>query len=138
MKIKITNFEEGKTSLVIDPNKRWDDDVATTSSRINYEIDGCKCGQYVSANNIEEAIKEILPKIILNEFLEHDYSFQDLGLSNPEYETPEGNGFITNVVEFLDLRNCEIHLIDEDKIINNLICKGKDLFNIEVKKWINI
>ena len=129
--LKVTGFEKGKTVMVYQPNEMWEDDVATTSSRISYEIDGCKCGAIVKCDNVEDAVKEIIPKIILDEFLEYDYKFEDLGLANPEYKTcDDGNGFVEDVVEFLNLRNCDICLVEEDAVVSGLIEKGKELFEI--------
>ena len=131
--LKITKFEKGSTTIVSEPNKMWDDDVVTTSSRISYEVDGCDCGAYVVSDNVDDAIEEIIPKVILNEFFEHEYKFEELGLPNPEYETyDDGNGVIKDVVEFLNLRCGDICLINEDDVIEDLINKGRELFDVVV------
>lgn len=132
--VKITGFEVGRTEILLEPNSMWEDDVVTTSSRIHYEVDGCKCGTFTNSNNVEEAIGEIIPKIILDEFLEHSFRFEDLDLPNPEYETyDDGNGFVEYVNEFLNLRNCEVSLIDEEVVVGNLIDKGLELFEVVVE-----
>lgn len=129
--LKITDFEEGKTQLNYEPNKMWDEDIINTSSRIHYEVDGCKGASFVKSDNVEDAVEEIIPKIILNEFFEYDYKFKDLGLPNPEYETyDDGNGFIEDVVEFLNLRNGDLYLIREEDVVDSLIEKGRDVFEV--------
>lgn len=132
IKIKITEFEKGRTVIVEDNNKMWEDDVCTTSSRVRYEVDGCKCGMFVKADNETDALLEIIPKVILNEYLEYDYSFNDLGLSEPKYRCEDGEGTINDVVQFLNLRNENVFLVDEARVVSDLVEVGKDLFEVVV------
>ena len=129
--LKIVEIEKGKTIINQEHNKMWEDDIITTSNRVSYKVNGISCGTFVKSTNTEEVIQEIIPKIILDEYLNHDYSFEDLELSNPEYKTYEGDcGVIKEIIEYLNLRNCEIDLIDMDNVIDSLVEKGKTLFDI--------
>ena len=134
MMIKITNvkFEVGKTSIVEDNNKMWEDDIVSTSSRLSWTMDGSTYGRTVEASTVEDAIKEVIPAICLGELLELDLTFEELGLPNVKFETYDDEGFIKSVNDFYNNRHGDIHIMDKDVVMKMLEDKAVSMFDVVV------
>lgn len=132
--INNVSFEKGKTVIVNEPNKMWEDDVITSSSKISYSMkDGTHHGCFVKADNIDDAIKEIIPVICYEELVGTNLTFEDIGLPNPKYETyDDGDGYITSINEFNNLLNADIHLVDKDRVLSCLRIKSCEMFKVVV------
>ena len=102
---------------------------------MTWKVEGEKSnyGQYVKADNIDDALKEVIPQIQLQEFFEHSFSFKELGLSEPCYENEEGEiGTIQFVGVFLGERR-NLHIPNEDDVLDDLGRVACDLFPVVVK-----
>lgn len=133
--LKNIEFKKGETVINHEPNKMWDDDIISTSSELHFNIEGDKQNYryFVDADNVDEAIKEVIPKICYNELLIEDLKFTDIGLSDVKYETyDDGDGYITSICEFDELLNAEIYLVDKKIVLEQLHNKAVDLFEVVI------
>lgn len=131
MILQITNFVKGGTFINHEPSK-YEDDVINTSSEIFFELDGDSSSLFVKSDNVEDAIKEIIPTLLIDEYFEHFYTFEDLELPEPSYTNAEGeSGTIQYVNSFLYERK-NLDIPNEDEIVDALVEKARDLFPLEV------
>ena len=131
MILQITNFIEGGTFINHEPSK-YEDDVIITSPEIFFEFKGDSSSLFVKSDNVEDAIEEIIPTLLIDEYFEYSYSFEDLGLPEPSYTNAEGeSGTIRYVDSFLYERK-NLDIPNENEVMDSLVEKARDLFPIEV------
>ena len=125
-------FEKGKTVINHEPNKMWDTDVITTSSRIHWKRDGISYSSFVKADNRDDAILEIIPKLQIQEFFEHSFSFVELGIDEPFFESEDGE---TGTIEFVDSflhERRNLHVPNEDDVMGSLYDVASLLFPVVI------
>lgn len=133
LKLEIVSFTP-PTTQIIDLESKYAPDVATTSGRVNYNVDGVGGAMFVKAVNVEDAVNEIIPYVCFQELVyENDFTFEDLGLDNPVYSTyDDGDGEIVSLQDFVNLGSCEVYIHDMDSIIEELYDKAVDYYNVDV------
>ena len=127
-------YTPSKTEI-IDLECKYSPDVITSSARLNYKVNGIKCGTYVEADNIKDAIQEVIPKICFDNLVfEHSYTFKELNLPSPKWENIEGEtGEYEYLSTFVNDLNCEIHIPNKQRFIDLIYIKAQQLIIVVIE-----
>lgn len=134
IKLSDCGYTPSETHL-IDLDNKYSPDIATTTARLHCKVNGIQSTFLVKSDNIQDAIRESLPKICYQELVYmNNYTFKELDLPNPKYTTIEGEtGEITHVQEFAGLLNSEIHIHNKYGHINLLHIKARKLYEVVIE-----